>query len=86
MRLLRFERADAMPRSRDVPGPLGPRKTGAITTKVLKAAVNRGSVKRAKSGVVNTVDKTVDKPESNTSVDESGLSIDIQLLFPPLDE
>ena len=53
---------------------------------VLKAAVNRGSVKRAKGRVIKTVDKAVDQPESHTSVDETGLSMDIKLLFPPLDD
>jgi hypothetical protein len=47
---------------------------------VLKAAVNRGSVQRVKSRAI----KTVDEPESPAPVDETSLSIDVTLLFPPL--
>jgi hypothetical protein len=75
-----------MSRSRKPPGPIGVRKTRTIGARVVKAAVNRGSVKRAKGRVIKTVDKAVDQPESHTSVDETGLSMDIKLLCPPLDD
>ena len=68
--------------SRKPPAPLAFEKHKRLPLRVVKAAVNQGSVKRVRSHVV----KTVAKPTSHTPIDETGLSIDITLLFPPLDD